>query len=115
MRLDTFHSVFIKLIWIFNRGQLDCDTAISLLCKRIKHPDVEDWKKLKRLLCFMNHTINNKIIIGGNYLQEMNTYIDSSHTVHMDMRVHTGGVSTFRIGVLTAKLSKQKMILISSN
>ena len=48
--LDTFHSVFMKLIWILKRGRPDCATAISLRCTRMKHPDVEDRNKLKRLL-----------------------------------------------------------------
>ena len=33
----------------------------------------------------------------------MQTYVDLYHVVHMDMRGHTGGVSNFGIGVLTAK------------
>ena len=45
----------------------------------------------------------------------MQTYVDSSHSAHMDMRGHTGGGSTFGIGVLTAKSSKQMMDLRSSN
>ena len=44
-RLDNFHSVVMKPIWISQRGRTDCATDISLLCTRINHPDVEDWKK----------------------------------------------------------------------
>ena len=58
------------------------------------------------LLFLMNQTIDNKIIIGSNDLKEMQAYYDSSHVVHMDMRGHTGGVSNFGIGVLTANSSK---------
>ena len=45
----------------------------------------------------------------------MNTYVDLSHAVHMDMRLHKGGVSNFGIGVLMDKLRKHKMNLICSN
>ena len=57
----------------------------------------------------MNHKIDKDIIIGANYLKEMYTYVDLSLAVHMDIRGHTGVVSTFGIGVLMAKLSKQNM------
>ena len=75
----------------------------------MKHPGVEHWKKLKRLLYFMNQIIYDKRIIRTNNLQEIQTYFDSSYAAHMDIRGHTGGVSTFGIGVLTANLSKHKM------
>ena len=76
---------------------------------------VEDCKNFKMLLCFMNQKIDDERIIEANNLQEMQPYVDLSHVVHMDMRGHTGGVSTFGMGVLLAKLSKQKINLISSN
>ena len=63
----------------------------------------------------MNQTIDDNRIIGANELQEMHTYANLSHVVHMDMRGYTGGVSTFGIGVLTAESIKQNMNLISSN
>ena len=44
----------------------------------------------------------------------MHTYVDSYHVVHMDMCVHTVGVSNVGIRILTAKLSKQMMNSIIS-
>ena len=63
----------------------------------------------------MNKKIAVKRIIGEKDLQEMQTTFDSTHVVQMDMRGHTGGVSTFFIGFLMANLSKKMMNLISSN
>ena len=57
----------------------------------------------------MNQTTNYKRIIGGNDLQEVQTCIDSYHAVHMDMRGHTGVVSSFDIGVLTANSSRHNI------
>ena len=59
-------------------------------------------------MCFTNQTIDNKIIIGENDLQEMQTYVDLYHEVHMDMKGHTGWVITFGMWVLKAKLSRQR-------
>ena len=63
----------------------------------------------------MNQTIDNKRIIGSNYLQKIQNYVDSSHALNMETRGHTGGVGNFGIGVLMAKLSKQKIDSRSSN
>ena len=82
-RIDTFHSVVMKIIWIAQRGRPDCDTAISFLYTRMNHPDVEYWMKSKRLLCFMNQKIEYERKMGENDLHEMKTYVDSSHVVHM--------------------------------
>ena len=45
----------------------------------------------------------------------METFVDSSHAVHPDMRGHTGGVITFGTGILSPRSSKQKMNSRSSN
>ena len=63
-RLNTFDSVVVKLLWILQRGRPDFATAISFLCKRMNHPYIEYWKKLKRFVCFMDNKIDYKIIIG---------------------------------------------------
>ena len=62
----------------------------------------------------MNQKVDDKRIVGENDLQEMQTYVNSSHAVQMDIRGHIGGVSNFVIRVFTSKLSKQKMNLRSS-
>ena len=63
----------------------------------------------------MNSKIDDYRIIATNNLHEMQTYVDSYHTVHKYMREYTGGVSNFGREVLMATSSKQKMNLISSN
>jgi hypothetical protein len=112
---DKFMSIVAKLLWVVQRGRPDCSTVISYLCTRTRSPDVEDWKKLKRLLSYLMQTIDDVRIIGADSLHEMQTFIDSSHAVHNDMRGHTGGVVTFGTGIVNSKSSKQKMNSRSSN
>ncbi len=114
-KVEVFHSVVAKLLWISQRARHDLGTAISFLCTRVSNPDVEDWKKLKRALCYVNQTIDDPRIIGADDLAELSTYVDASHAVHMDMRGHTGGVITMGTGVLHGRGSKQKMNSRSSN
>ena len=74
--------------------------TIAFLCTRVIHPDIEDWKKLTRLIGFLAQTIDNEKITGVDDLKRMQTFIDSSHTVYDGMRGHTGGTITFGTGVL---------------
>ena len=78
-------------------------------------PDVEDWKKLKRTMKFLEQTIEDSRIIGAESLTKMKTYVDSSHAVHPDMRGHTGGAISFGTGILSHVSSKQKMNSRSTN
>ena len=48
----------------------------------------------------MNQTIDNKRIIRGNELQEIQTYVGLSHAVHMYIRVITEIFNTLGTGVL---------------
>ena len=94
---------------------MDCSPAVSFLCTRVKSSDIEDWKKLKRLISFLHQTIDDARIIGEDDLLKMQTFIDSSDAVHEDMKGHTGGTITFGTGGVSVESSKQKMNSRSSN
>ena len=52
--------------------------------------------------------------MGADSLTEMLTFVDAAHSVHPNMRGHTGGCITFGTGVVDSKSSKQKMNTRSS-
>ena len=105
---DKFHSIVAKLLWVMKRGRPDIETVISFLCTRVSDPTEEDWDKLRRVLCFLNQTIDDKRILGADSLGKLFVWIDGSHAVHPNMRGHTGGCISFGIGQVVAKASKQK-------
>ena len=105
-RSNRYMSIVVKLLWIIQRGRSDCSTIISYLCTRTHDPNIEDWKKLKQLLSYMMQTIDDVRVIRADSLHRMQTFIDSSHAVHNDIRRHTGGLITFGTGILNAKSSK---------
>ena len=114
-RIDAFSSLVVKLLWVCQRGRMDCSPDVAFLCTHVKSPDVEDWKKLKQLISFLHQTIDDVSIIGAYDLLKMQTSVDSSHAVHEDMKGHTGGTITFGTGVVSVKSSKQKMNSQGSN
>ena len=59
-------------------------------------------------MSWLHQTIEDVRIIGANDLFSMLTFIDSAHAVHPNMRGHTGGATTFGIGIIDQKSHKQK-------
>ena len=96
------------------QGCPDIETVISFLYTRASDPTEEDWDKLRRVLCFLNQTIDDKLILGADSLGKLFVWIDGSHAVHPNMRGHTGGCISFGIGQAIAKASKQKINTKSS-
>ena len=113
-KADVFHSVTAKLLWVEKRSRPDIELVISFLCTQISCCTEEDWGKLKRLLRFLNQTIDDERIMGADDLLSLLTWIDASYGVHTDMKGHTGGVMSFGTGIVHGKASKQKLNTKSS-
>jgi KUP system potassium uptake protein len=113
-RKETFHSVVAKYLFVSMRARLDIELPIAFLCTRVTKSTKQDWDKLKRVLEFINGTINDERVIGADDIGRMTTWVDASHAVHQDMRSHTGGAVSFGTGAIMSKSSKQKINTKSS-
>jgi hypothetical protein len=113
-RSEIFHSVVAKLLYVSHRSRMDIQLPIAFLCTRVSCCTEEDWKKLRRILEYLNGTLDHVRIIGADDLARMKTWVDASYAVHMDMRSHTGGVVSFGIGALMGKSWKQRLNVKSS-
>ena len=74
----------------------------------------EDWKKLKRVLAFLQGTIDDERIIGATSLTALFAWVDAAYGVHDDFKSHTGGAMSLGIGTVHTKSSKQKLNTKSS-
>ena len=110
----TFHSVSAKLLYVMQRARPDSETAVSFMCSRVSKSTKDDWRKLRRVLRFLNQTIDEPRIIGASSLTELFTWIDAAFGVHHDMRSQTGGCMSFGWGTVHSRSSKQKLNTISS-
>ncbi len=111
---ETFHSVVAKLLYVSKRGRLDVQLPIAFLCSRVAISTENDWLKLKRVLQYLNGTLDEFLTLGADDLSEMKTWVDASYAVHKDMKSHTGGVVSFGRGAVMSKSSKQKLNTKSS-
>ena len=56
---EIFHSVVAKLLYVSIRGRLDIILPIAFLCTRVACSTEQDWTKLKRVLEYLNGTIDD--------------------------------------------------------
>ena len=74
-RRDIFHHIVAKLLFVAKRGRPDIDLTISYLCGRVDKSTEEDCGKLRRLLHYLNGTMEMKRSIwmtnDNGYMQLM--------------------------------------------
>ena len=56
------------------RGRPDLEVPVTYLCSRVSKSDEDDWKKLRRVLAFVQCTIDDIRIIGAKSLSDI--YMD---------------------------------------
>ena len=88
--------------------------TVAYLCTRVSKSTTNDWVKLRRLLDFLQKTIDDVRIIGADNLEDMYTWIDAAYGVHEDFKSHTGGEISMGTGLIHSKSSKQKLNVKSS-
>jgi hypothetical protein len=56
---EKYHHLTAKLLYLSKRARPDLQTAVAFLCKRVKQPDVDDWKKQGRCLRYLREEPKN--------------------------------------------------------
>ena len=111
---DLFHHHVAKLLFLCKRARPDIQTAVSFLCKRVKGPDTDDYKKLAWVMRYLRATADMPLTLEAENMHVMKWWVDASFAVHSDMKSHTGGAMTLGKGVTYAMSSGQKINTTSS-
>ena len=56
-RINTFHSVTDRLLYLMKRAFLDLELLVYFMSNRVSKSDEDDWKKMKRGLVWVNNKI----------------------------------------------------------
>jgi hypothetical protein len=88
--------------------------VVSFLTTRVKLPDMDDWKKLLRVLGYLKETIDYDLKITCENLENLTWYIEGSYAVHEDMKGHTGAILSIGGNVVLSRSNKQKVNARSS-
>ena len=111
---EVFVHLVMQGLYLSQRGRPDIRTAISFLCSRLNCPDEDDYKKLTRLIRYLQHTLYLCLVLGKDTSESIRWWIDASFAIHPDMRRHTGATMSMGKGLVFSGSWKQKLVMRSS-
>jgi hypothetical protein len=111
---NLFHHLTAKLLFLCKRARPDVQTPVAFLTTRVTKPDVDDYKKLGRVIKYLRGTPNLALTLEADNTHVVKWWIDSSFGVHRDMRSHTGGTMSLGKGSVYSTLTRQKLNTKSS-
>ena len=115
---EEFHTTVAKLLFLTKRTRPDLQPAVPFLCTRVQAPDEDDWKKLLRVLKWLESTKGLRLTLeaeGDGKVLFLGWWPDAAFAVHStDMRSHTGSQASAGKGSFNVISSKQKLNTRSS-
>ena len=113
---EWFHSYVAKCLYLSKRSRPDILTAVSFLTTRVTKCNLDDMKKLLRLLYYLSGTVNRGIVLRiGDVGVQVRQYVDAAYGVFSDMKSSSGGVTVIGDrGPVEASSCKQTIVAKSS-
>jgi Reverse transcriptase (RNA-dependent DNA polymerase) len=111
---ELFHHLTAKLLFLCKRARPDLQLAVAFLTTRVKGPDADDYKKLRRVMQYLRATKDMPFTLEADDTRVIKWWVDASFAVHPDMRGHTGGVMTLGKGAAYGTCGKHKLNTRSS-
>ena len=106
---DLFRTLIAKILFVACRSRPDLKLALSFLTTRVKNPDMDDYRKLVRLVRYIRGTMHLKLTLKASSMDTVRWWIDAAYGVHKDMRGHSGGMMSMGKGAMASKSSKHKI------
>ena len=111
---SMFHRSTAQLLFLSGRARRDIQVAVAFLTTRVKHPDEDDWGKLKRVLRYLKGTADLSLNLSADGFHIIHWYIDASFAAHDDCKGHTGAMMTMGDGAAISFSRKQRINARSS-
>ena len=114
---SMLQSEVAKLLYLSMRTRPDILLAVNHLCTRVNTYDHSDIEKHRRILCYLNMTRNQRLVLRCNMVEghiPVYVYADASFALHPDGKSHSGVVISLGEGAILSKSSKQKIVTTSS-
>jgi len=109
-----FHSVVARLMYLAKRVRPDILFPVTFLSTRVLIPDEDDFKKLMRILRYLNGTKTMGLTLTPGESVMPALYVDASFATHADYKSQTGMTLVMGKGCLLARSVKQKVNTKSS-
>ena len=96
-----------KLLFLSKRARPDIQPKITFLTTRVINLDEDDWNKLRRVLRYLNATINSvRIHLNANNLNVVHWWVDASYSTHPELKRQTGAAISIGKGFVTSESKK---------
>ena len=109
-----FHHNTAKMLFLCKRARPDIQPPTAFLCTRVKGADVDDYKKLRRVMQYLRRTALMPLTLEADDVSIIKWWVDSSFAVHPDMKGHTGGMMTLGKGAIYGTSTRHKINTRSS-
>ena len=96
------------MLYVATKGRPDIYLPIAFLTSRVSKADEDDWKKLRRLLKYIQQTIDLKLVLRADNLTITKWWADAAYAVRDDGKSQTGMTMSLGNGVIMSKSIKQK-------
>ena len=73
-------------------------SEIAFLTTRVRNPEKDKWKKLRRLLGYLKQTIKLPLILQADGVNVIKWWVDASYAAHENMEGHTVGTMSMGKG-----------------
>lgn len=113
-RSITFHHFVAKSLFLSRRARPDIQLVVGFLSTRVKAPDEDDWKKLRRLVQYLRQSYELPLTLEADNSRIVKWWIDAAYAVHPDMRSQSGGTMTLGKGATYSSSVRQKLNTKSS-
>jgi len=111
---SQFYSTVVKLLFVAKHGRPDILLAVSFLTTKVQEPDMDDWKKLIRVLGYLKGTVDFELVKSCKNLDTLTWYIYVTYAVHHDMKGKSGALLRIGESMVFSPSNKQKLITRSS-
>jgi hypothetical protein len=112
-RTDLFVHLMMQLLFLSQRACPDIRTAISFLCGSIQHPNNHDYKKLTRVMKYLQSTIDLPLVLSADGTGIPRWHIDASAAL-CSTHGYEESSMTLGKGSVYSTLVKQKLMTRSS-
>jgi hypothetical protein len=113
-KAQLFHHNTAKLLFLCKRARPDIQTGVAFLTTRVKEPDIDDYKKLQRVMRYLRSTKDLILTLEAHTIKIIKWWIDGAFAVHHDMKSHTGGMMLLGKGAVYGTSIRQKLNTKSS-
>jgi hypothetical protein len=111
---EIFVHMVMQLLYLSQRARPDVRTAVSFLCTRLQHPDRDDYRKLARVMKYLQGTVFLPLTLSSDGSGMLAWWVDASYAVHPDMKGHTGGVLSMGQGAVYSTSTRHRLVTRSS-